>query len=90
VVTFFFKGGKLELPQGFRTVWKTRRRILKEPRLAELAQVLSKPLQSIEGGMDDWKRRPRPTINKHWMQVQEQRDLSFCRVSVFERVYVKA
>jgi hypothetical protein len=24
VVTFFFKGGKLDLPQGFRTVWKTR------------------------------------------------------------------
>jgi hypothetical protein len=25
VATFFFKGGKLDLPQGFRTVWKTRR-----------------------------------------------------------------
>ena len=24
VATFFFKGGKLNLPQGFRTVWKTR------------------------------------------------------------------
>jgi hypothetical protein len=24
VATFFFKGGKLDLPQGFRTVWKTR------------------------------------------------------------------
>ena len=24
VVSFFFKASKLELPQGFRTVWKTR------------------------------------------------------------------
>jgi hypothetical protein len=24
VATFFYKGGKLELPQDFRTVWKTR------------------------------------------------------------------
>ena len=25
VATFFFRGGKLDLPQGFRTVWNTRR-----------------------------------------------------------------
>ena len=24
VTVFFFKGGKLDLPAGFRTVWKTR------------------------------------------------------------------
>ena len=24
VATFFYKGGKLDLPQDFRTVWKTR------------------------------------------------------------------
>ena len=24
VATFFYKGSKLELPQDFRTVWKTR------------------------------------------------------------------